>query len=144
MARQTPLNTNEVPSFETLIEGVGGLGASVATLAVLQARLAVADLREAAQRMTPGLIVAALLAPLALASTIIALLGLAYWLVEARGFSTPQAFGVTALGGLSLCAVLAVVAWLGLRAGITAFRRSQDELERNIAWLGTILTRSGR
>ena len=144
MAHQTSLNKNEAPSLDGLLEGVGGLGANAATLAVLQVRLAIADLREAGNRMTPGLVAAVLLAPLAVASATAALLGLAYWLIEAQGLAAHRAFGVAALGGLILCIVLAVVAWLWFRAGMTAFRRSHDELERNIAWLGTILTRSGR
>jgi hypothetical protein len=138
------MNRNSTPSLDGILENARGLGANAAALAVLQAKLAAIDLHEAGVRMLPALVASIILVPLAGATATGALLGLAYWLRTRFDFSLPPAFGLAALAGLVTCSLLALLAWWRFRVGMLAFRRSREELERNIAWLGTVITRSGR
>lgn len=144
MARQTSVGNGAPSSIEGMIEGIGGLGANVVTLAVLQVRLAAADLRETTARVLPALASLAVLVPLAFASFAGALFGLAFWLSSALGLSMAAALGLAALGGLVISGLLAILIWRRLRVSLVGFQRSREELERNITWLGTVLTQSGR
>jgi hypothetical protein len=51
---------------------------------------------------------------------------------------------LVAAGGFALSLLLGFLSFRMLRDSVSSFRRSREELERNIAWLGTILAHSGR
>jgi hypothetical protein len=141
MAHQTTLRRD---SGNGVLGGIEDLGNNLITLATLQARLAVQDCRESGRRGLPALIASAVLIPVALASTTAALFGAAYWLAADRVLSFGPALLVVAAAGLVVSALLSVFAVRTLRHSFDSFLRSREELERNIAWLGTVLSRSGR
>jgi hypothetical protein len=147
MAREAAITDNSGSTASPVNEvlgGIGGLGNNVTTLATLQARLAAADLRASAQRGLPGLIASIVAIDLTLASTTVALMGVGHWLADQGALSLSHALLIAGASGIVLSVVLLLIAWYQLRNSFTTFRRSREELERNIAWLGTILTQSGR
>lgn len=144
MARETTMNHEPTSSLNGVIEGIGGLGTNVATLATLQAQLAARDLKEMSGRAMPAMVSIALLVPLAFAAFTTLLFGLAYWINQAFQLTLPASLLLAGLIGLVLASVLGFFAWRRFGASVVTFRRSREELERNIAWLGTVLTQSGR
>ena len=133
-----------VTSIGELLDGIGGLGSDVMTLASLQAKLAAEDLQESSRRALPAVVASVGLLLMGLASTTVAFLGVAQWLTVERGMALWQGLLVVAGGGVLLTLLLAVLAWRGFRSSVSTFRRSREELERNIAWIGTIAAHSGR
>lgn len=127
-----------------LLENVSSFGSDVASLAALQGQLAAADAREALGRATPafaGLVVAILLA---IAGAGVLTAGLALWIAEAAQIKPASALMLTGGGALVLVAALAYVSARMLASSLRTFRRSGEELERNLAWIKTTLVYSGR
>lgn len=143
MAYQAFLNDRASQS-NGLIDNVSSFGNDLATLATLQAKLASADLREGLQRAAPAVGVLAAVGLISAAGVTALVLALASWLAESFQFRTSSALAIVGLGSL---VVAALGGWLGARAlasSFTTFRRSSEELERNLAWIKTTLTQSGR
>ncbi len=144
MARQATLNTDPGGSINGMLNGIGDLGSNVVTLASLQARLAAEDFRESARRAQPALIAAAFFVPLGFASLTVGLLGLAYWMAAELAIPLGRTLLLVAAGGILASSSMAVLTIQHLRASLASFRRSREELERNLAWLRTVLVHSGR
>lgn len=129
---------------EGMIEGVGLLGNNLATLATLQIRLAWLDLRDSLREARLALVVLAigmLLIPCAL---VVVLFGLAGWVAELTRVDANLVMLLGALGLILLCVVSALFAMRRLFGSFSSFRRSQDEFNRNLAWVRTVLSQSGR
>jgi type IV secretory pathway VirB2 component (pilin) len=127
-----------------VIEGVGSFGIDLATLAVLQMRLAACDLRESAEAAAPivaGLIIFWIIAG---ASATVGLAGLALWLATILNIRAGIVMMVVALIGLVICGAGVALLARSLSRCLAYFRRSQEELERNLAWIKTTLVHSGR
>jgi len=127
-----------------LMGDVGSFGSDLATLASLQSKLAAADAKESLQRATPAIAGLAVATLLACAGTVAILGGLGLWIADAFSIKPYAALMLTGLGALVLVAILAAVCVRLLGSSFTTFRRSAEELERNIAWIKTTLTHSGR
>jgi hypothetical protein len=137
-------NNGIASPLEGVVESVAGLGGDIAALAELQGKLALADLKvSAGEAAIPTLMLATGLV-VALSSVPVALVGLAYLVAEATGWRTSLAFLVTAAAVMVLALVVALVGYLGLTKSFSSFRRSRDELTRNVAWIKTVLLHSGR
>jgi hypothetical protein len=147
MAHQTVRNGSASAkdrSNNGVIEGVSSFGNDLATLAVLQARLASYDLRESMKRATPviaGLIVFGIIAA---ASIVIGLAGLALWLATLLQVQVGIVMMVVALASLIIAGVVSSLLARSLPSSFSSFRRSQEELERNLAWIRTTVMHSGR
>lgn len=127
-----------------MLGGVGAFGNNMVNLATLQARLLKIDVAEASRLAVPALVVL-ILAVLAIPSAfVLAALGLALWLIDSGTLSPPLAHVAVGAGILVLTALAAVGAALVLRKSLAAFRSSVEELQRNLAWVQTVLTQSGR
>ena len=127
-----------------VIEGVSSFGTDLATLAVLQMRLTACDLRDSAKAATPivaGLTVFWIIAG---ASAVVGLAGIALWLATILNVQASIVMMVIGLIGLVISAVGAALLARSLTRVFSYFRRSQEELERNLAWVKTTLTHSGR
>ncbi|WP_165250318.1 phage holin family protein [Paludisphaera soli] len=127
-----------------LIENVSSFGNDVASLAALQGQLAAADARESFRRAIPsiaGLVVAILLA---IAGVGVVVAGLALWIAEEAQMKPAVALMLTGLGALVLVALLAAISVRFLKSSFSTFRRSSEEFERNLAWVKTTLSYSGR
>ena len=144
MAHQATLNSDPTASLNGMLNGIGDLGSSVVTLTTLQVSLAAEDFRESASRTRPAMIAAAVLVPMGTGSATVGLFGLAYWMAADLGIPLGRSLLLVAAGGIVLSSTLAAFVIQRLRAGLSSFRRSREELDRNIAWLRTVLTHSGR
>jgi hypothetical protein len=144
MAYQKTMKNGPSDTVSGVLDEMGGLGSNVVTLGVLQAQLAVEDLRDSARRSFPAMVAAAILVPLFFASAVVGLLGIAHWLATAWAVSLSRALLLVAGSGAGLSVLLTIGAIIRFRDSLDSFRRSREELTRNITWLGTVLARSGR
>ena len=144
MARQATLNSDHPFSINGMLDGIGDLGSNVVNLTTLQARLAAEDLRESSRHAQPALIGLAALIPLAFASCTVGLIGLASWMATDLKLALHTSLLLVAVGGMMICSFATVLVVRRLRVSASGFRRSREELDRNIAWLRTIMMHSGR
>jgi len=127
-----------------VIEGVSSFGSDLATLATLQARLAAYDLRESMKGAAPAIAGLVTFATIAAASTVIGLAGLALWLATILQMQAGLVMMLVALAGIVIAGVAAALLARLLISSFSSFRRSREELERNIAWIRTTILHSGR
>ena len=107
----------------------------------LQARLFGLDARDFGRRaVAPCIAIVAAVAAL-LAAVTVALLGLAYLLVDEVGFNRAAALLLTAVFCVGGSAIVAVVSVRRLRSAASVFRRSQEELHTNMNWLKEMFER---
>jgi Putative Actinobacterial Holin-X, holin superfamily III len=127
-----------------VIEGVSSFGSDLATLATLQARLAAYDLRESMKSAAPAIAGLVTFATIAAASTVIGLAGLALWLATVLRVQAGIVMMVVALAGIVIAGVASALLARLLTSSFSSFRRSREELDRNIAWIKTTIVHSGR
>lgn len=145
MAHQTILNDLKGRSKSNgLMDNVSSFGNDVASLAALQSKLAAADMRESLHKATPAIGGLAVLVLLLFAGMTVLMAGLALWLAEAQQLRPAVAFVVVGLGSLVVAALGGWLCARWLTSSFSTFRRSFEELERNVAWIKTTLTQSGR
>lgn len=127
-----------------LMDDVSSFGNDVATLAALQSKLAAADMRESLHKAAPAIGGLVVLVLLLVAGMTVLVAGLALWLAEAQQLRPAFALIAMGLGSLVVAALGGwfCARWLG--SSFSTFRRSFEELERNVAWIKTTLTQSGR
>jgi len=124
---------------------IADLGTDIATLAELQARLAIIDLREATKRATvPGVVVATSLA-LGTASLPVLLIGAAEILAAAlRLGQKGWAYLVVATLALVVALATGALASARLVRSFEEFRRTREEFARNLAWVKTVIVNRDR
>ncbi len=128
----------------SMIGNVAEFGHDLATLGELQAKLAVIDLKETLGRaLVPAALAGAGVLLLA-ASLPVALLGVAELLASGLNLIPGVAMLLTALGALVLAGILAFLALPALKRSFASLERSRDELTRNVSWIKTVLSYSGR
>jgi len=128
----------------SLVGNIAEFGNDVATLAELQAKLAVFDAKDCLARATVPLIIVAAGAVLALGSIPVVLIGLADLIAASTRLSDGSA---RLLVGLVFLIGAGAAAFVALRASLRSlesFRRSNEELARNLSWIRTVLVHSGR
>lgn len=143
MAHQTAVNGGlRHRGAEGVLTSIGELGGDIASLAELQTKLTLIDAKEAAERATWPTVVLVASAGVLVASVPVLLIGLAFVLATAFGITQGAALLIV---GAVVAAVAAAVAILSLREflhSFESFRRSREELARNIAWIKTVLTQN--
>jgi Putative Actinobacterial Holin-X, holin superfamily III len=144
MAYQTVRNGHAAADDRGVIEGVSSFGTDLATLAMLQARLAAYDLRDSMKSAAPAIASLVAFATIAAASTVVGLAGLALWLATVLQMQAGLVMMVVALAGIVIAGVASALLARSLIASFSTFRRSREELERNIAWIKTTILHSGR
>jgi hypothetical protein len=146
MADQATLNQTRGAAKPTngMMGGIGAFGGHLATLATLQARLAALDLKESTSKVAPWAVLVVTSALLALAGLTVLLNGAGRWLATASGLALGTAFLITGAIALILSAVIAWFSASRIGGSFTSFRRTSEELERNIAWIRTVMEHSGR
>jgi len=127
-----------------VIGSIADLGNDITTLAELQAKLAALDLKDCADRaiMPLGFLVAA--AVVVAGCIPVVLLGIADVVARAFGIVPGWAMLLTAGIALAFGGIVLFVAARTLGRSFTSLRRSREELERNLAWVRTVLVYSGR
>jgi hypothetical protein len=132
-----------IPKTQVL-GGIAEFGNDIANLAELQARLALIDLKECLRKaLVPvALVVAGLFG--VIGALPVALLGIAALLAPALKISVAAALLLT--GGVVLVVAIgtAAVAATRIAPSFSSFRRSREELTRNLAWIRTVVLYSGR
>jgi len=111
---------------------------------MLQARLAAIDLRDSAKQAIPSLIGLLTFAIIGVACAVVGLAGLALWLAEVFQARPGIVMVVVAVSGLVIAGIASALLVRSLSSSFTYFRRSQEELDRNLAWIKTTLVHSGR
>ncbi len=145
MAHQTILNDNNRRAKSNgLMDNVSSFGNDVASLAALQSKLAAADMRESLHKAAPAIGGLMVLVLLLVAGMTVLVGGIGLWLAEAQQLRPAVALVVVGLGSLVLAALGAWLCTRWLATSFSTFRRSSEELERNVAWIKTTLTQSGR
>jgi len=132
------------PIVEGVFGNIAGFAGDVATLAELQAKLASHDLKETVSRATipAGLILGG--SVLALGSIPVLLIGVAELIVRWTSLSHGLSLLIVAIGAMVLAAGMVLFALPAMKRSFASFQRSREELVRNIAWIKTVLTHSGR
>ena len=142
MSRAASLANGAAP--EGVVESIAEFANDVTTLADLQTRLAVYDAKEAVGRATlPAILIASGLA-VAFASLFIVLLGIADLIASAANLSPGAARLIVGLVVMAIAGLTAFLAFKAATRSLDSFRRSREELARNIAWLKTVVIHSGR
>jgi len=129
---------------EGVVGNIAEFGNDVAPLAELQAKLATLDFKESTARAIVPLALVVGGIALLLASLPVALLGVAWLVASALSIREGWAALLTAGVAAVVAAILAWVALTRLLASFESFRRSREELVRNISWIRTVLVHSGR
>ncbi len=129
---------------QQVVGGITGFGSDMATLAELQAQLAAADLKESLQQAALPLALLAGGVIGLIGAVPVVLLGVAGLLTTALKISSAWATLLT--GGVVVALALVVIIVSGSKIGpsFSSFRRSREELTRNLAWIRTVLLYSGR
>ena len=146
MAHQTFITdmANKGTEPNGLIEGVGTFGADLAALAVLQARLAASDLREGAKRSRIALVAAMIGGIICTCGIGAIILGASLWLAANLEIQLSTALIAIGIASLFVAAMSLLSCVRALTTWESAFQRSHEELERNLAWIKTTLMHSGR
>jgi len=136
--------TTDQASPGSLVGNIAEFGNDVATLAELQAKLTVYDAKDCLNRATVPLAVIGVAAVLALGSIPVLLIGLADLIASGTKLS-PEAARL--IVGLVVLASAGLAGFMALKASLRSlesFRRTNEELTRNISWIRTVLVHSGR
>jgi hypothetical protein len=149
MADQTTVTNGEKvrvdsPIVEGVIGNIADLGTNLVTLAELQARLAILDLRESVRKAAVPAGLTALGGLLVVAALPVALVGAANLLAAGTGLSIGVSLLLSALAALVVGGLTAFLAARVIGRCFGCFRRSSDEFTRNLAWVKTVLAQSGR
>jgi hypothetical protein len=144
MAHQTTLNGLRFRHAEGMLTNLGELGGDFATLAELQAKLTAVDAKEALARATLPTVGVVIAAAVLMATVPVLLIGLAF--VMATTLAISQGASLLIIGAI-VAALAGVLGWFALVAflkSFESFRRSGEELTRNINWIRTVLVQSTR
>ena len=136
--------SNAIASPLTVVGNIADFGNDIATLAELQAKLTLLDAKDAAAKATTPLIFLGAGLALALASLPVILIGVADLIASSTKLSSGVSQLIVGLVALALAGVAALIGWKGSTGSLTSFRRSTEELTRNISWIRTVLVYSGR
>lgn len=132
------------PQAVGLVGNIAEFGNDVATLAELQAKLAVHDAKDCVGKATLPVIMLVVAGALALGSVPIILLGVASLIVRSSTLAPGAAQLLVGVAAVAIAGVTALIAWQSFGASLGSFRRSREELVRNISWIRTVLVHSGR
>jgi hypothetical protein len=127
-----------------LMEEIGSFGADLASLAVLQGRLAACEAREAAKEARIAVLLLAISGMVFTSGLVAIFLGAASLLAARFGIEPGTAMVLSGLAGLLITAAIVFFSARSLLAMTSLFQRSHEELERNLAWIRTTLSQSGR
>ena len=145
MDDQTKVDGGQVNGApEGMVGSIAEFGNDVTSLAELQLKLAAQDFKEVkAKALLPlSLVVAGLV--VLLASVPVAIGGLALLVAQVLSISIGGALLLTAVVLMILTGALVAFAGRRLAASFAGFRRSREELIRNVNWIRTVLLYSGR
>ena len=131
-------------SSSGVVTNVAGFGEDLLTLAELQTRLTVIELRQnLASTKSSGLLIAVGLL-MAITGLPVLLLGVAELLVSEVGMKRGHALLTVGAGAIVIAGCCVAIARSWLRTKPLGLPLASEEFARNINWLRTILRQSGR
>ena len=128
----------------TVVSNIADFGNDIATLAELQAKLTALDAKECVTKATTPVIILVTGAVLGLASLPVILIGLADLIASNTQLSSGSARLIVGLATLVVAGVAGYFGLKGSTSSLSSFRRSREELVRNLSWVRTVLVYSGR
>ena len=148
MADQEKMSTMNGTSNATqrkpqVFRSISHLAHDAIELGELQIQLLKTDGDRAVGRVRSAIVLAVVALAFLLSSLPVLLLAASESLVAYAQWSRPLALLVAAVTALAVCAIAAAVGWSKVRQSLKSFRRSSEELSRNVAWLKSELRRSG-
>jgi len=126
------------------VGSVAGLGNDIATLAELQAKLVALDFKESTSKAIVPLALGMAGLVVIVSSVPVIIVGVGLLVAEAFAISNALALLLTALAAIVVSGLVVYFAVRTLRRGVEVFRRSREELNRNLSWIRTVLMHSGR
>ena len=123
-------------------KGMGELTHDIVSLAELQFELLRIDCREGIRRILLPVALLLFAGIMAVGTVPIALMLVAELLVQTAGLSQAAAFSIAAMSGVIVAVTIGVVWWSYLRGVVRVFKRSREELTRNMTWIKHALKRS--
>lgn len=120
--------------------GMAALAQDTTAIAELQAKLAALDLKDGSKSLRNAAVLAAVGGVLLLACLPVGMIGLAELLVYA-GWQRWISYLTTGAVGLVLGLLLLWFCWLAVRKAAGSFKRSREELSRNVEWFRQALRR---
>jgi uncharacterized membrane protein YqjE len=127
-----------------VVSGIAEFINDIVALAELQAKLALLDLKECLEKARLWLALVVVGIFFILASLPVALFGVAELVAVALKISTGWALLMTGVVVLIVAGMVVVVSAYRLVPSVSSFRRSREELSRNLSWIRTVLLYSGR
>lgn len=127
-----------------LVGNIAEFGNDVATLAELQAKLAVHDVKDCVVKAAIPVVLLVVAGVLALSSVPVILLGSADLLAWAFSIQPGAARAAVGVVALAIAGLTGFLAWKAFGLSLGSFQRSREELTRNISWIRTVLVHSGR
>lgn len=126
-------STNGFPATR-LGRGMAALAHDATSIAELQARLVALDLKDSSKPLRKAVILAVLGGALLIACLPVGMLGVAALLVEVANWEPWVAYLVTGGAGLVIGLVLLWLCWVTVRKTAATFKRSREELSKNVEW----------
>jgi len=127
-----------------LVGGIAEFGNDFATLAELQYKLAMIDLSEAIRKALIPLVLMVVGASFILGALPVLLFGVAELIVSAFQIRIGWALLLTSVTTIVLAGAVLTICALRIPDSLSSFRRSREELQRNLSWVRTVLVHSGR
>jgi hypothetical protein len=126
----------------TVADSVSGMAHDAIELGELQTQLLICDVKSSAKRARTSLILGVGGACLVLSSLPIVLIALAELLNDQMELPRAAGYALAAALGLLLSTGLLALAYVRIRSGIVTLERSRKELNRNISWFKSQLSKS--
>ncbi len=144
MNRSNGADLSTPPSPASVVGNIAGFGNDVITLAELQAQLTLIDARECLSRATTPFLAMAAGAVVALGSIPVILLGVADLISKVAQISPGASRLIVSLVALGAAGAIGYLSLKAVTGSLTSFRRSTEELTRNVSWLRSVLVHSGK
>jgi hypothetical protein len=144
MVDQATMNNgrNATPAA-AMTRNMSDLTSDIASLAELQTRLFLLDVKESMTRIATPIVLAVIGGALLLGSLPVLLLAIAASLIL-LGIGLATALFIAFLIGTVLGTIALAIARSRLRNAFVAFQRSREELAQNIRWIKGALSAAGR
>jgi H+/Cl- antiporter ClcA len=115
------------------------LAHDVIELGELQAQLFAIDVKSTVKKTGSSVLLSAIGVCVLLGTVPVLLFALGYLFHEVLEWPVSAGLGIAAAVGIVVSAIILLLAWSRLSAGLNSMQRSSEELRRNIAWIKSTL-----
>src|SRR3954452_22327225 len=137
MAGEAEMNTNgrmreKQPDVAT---SFAELAHDVIELGELQGQLFALDVKSTVKKTSSSVLMSIIGLVVLLGTVPVILLALGYLVAELLDWPVSAGLGIAAVGGSASSAVISLLGWTGLGAGLSSRRRHREELRLDVAWI---------